>query len=327
MWIYLCGEANRGDVVKIGHSNQRTMAERIKSIDAEQHSDERFVLLAAMRGELRAEKLIQEHFEPYRLERGRKTEYFKATEPIVEYVLWLRAQHFISVDPTDSEDLVPAEDLNGWLPRPERRIPRPPDDDDALFSHHLQFVGPLAGTFWNWMPNPLASFQDYFTPPDIVSRAWDAMGGIDLDAASHFLANKDLVAAGIRIPDWFTRTHSAFDHPWHGRVWLNPPYGEYLPWFARIDGEIDAGHVDQVCMISPMWAFGTVQAQPYMTKAAALIVLSPTPKFKNPADPTKTGHNQPHAIVYWGDDRDQFLAAFADIGIPCTIAGMKGNGQ
>jgi hypothetical protein len=319
MWVYLLGEANGAEVVKVGRTDQPTVASRIKTINGDQHSDERFVLLAAMRGEARAERAILRYFAEHLEPRGSHREYLRAVEPVVGYVIWLRAQHFVSVDPTDTEDLVMAEDVNGWVPREDRRLPRPPDTTDALFSPHLQLSGPLAGTAWDWLPDPMASYQDYFTPPDIVARAWRAMGGIDLDAASHFLANKRLVENGIRIAEYFTRGHSAFDHDWHGRVWLNPPYGENLPWFERMGAELDSGRVTQVCMISPMWAFATVQAQPYMSRAAAMVVLSPTPKFHNPGDPTRTGTNNPHAVVYWGDNPAGFLTAFADVAIPCLI--------
>jgi hypothetical protein len=321
MWIYVLGESKDGRVVKIGKTDRPLVADRMKSINGEQHSDETFVLLAAMRGEPRAERILLDHFSHARLTtRGRRREYFNACSELVEYVIWLRAQHFVSADPFDTEDLFMAEDLNAWIPRPDRRLPPPPEPVDTLFSKHLQLDGPLAGTAWAWMPDPRASYNDYFTPADIVRRAWRAMDGIDLDPASHFIANKQLVENGIRIPAYFTPSHSAFDHPWQGRVWLNPPYGNYLPWFESIEREMAEGRVTQVCMISPMWAFGTVQARPHMDRAAALIVLSPTPTFYNPGDPTKTGTNQPHAIVYWGGRVAEFLGAFEDIGIACRLA-------
>lgn len=319
MWVYLLGEATEGRVIKVGKTDKPTVADRIKTVNADQHSDQWFVLLAAMRGDKLAETRIKDHFASIREDRGRRTEYFKAEDPIVEYMLWLRSQYFVSVSANDPEDLVPAEDFNLWLPRDDRRRPRPPIDDTMLFSRFTQLKGELAGTAWDWVPDPFESYQDYFTPAEIVSRASDAMGGIDLDAASHFLANKRLVQHGVHVGRYFTRAYSAFDHPWEKRVWLNPPYGENLPWFERIAHELAAGRTEQVCMLSPMWAFSTIQAQQFMASASAMVVLSPTPKFHNPGDPTKTGVNDPHAIVYWGSHPERFTRAFADVGIPCRI--------
>jgi hypothetical protein len=321
MWVYLAGEAKQGKVIKIGSSKAATMAARLKDIDRDMSVlGENYVLLAAMRGETRAEIFTQDYFRQYQLDRGSREEYFAAEPPLVEYALWLRAQYCVNVDPTATEEFIPAEDINYWLPKPERRIPPPPDDLDVLFSRHIQMgKGVLAGTAWDWVPDPLHSFQDYFTPPEIVALAEQAMGGIDLDPASHFIANKRLIEAGVHIGQYFTRSHDAFEHDWYGRIWLNPPYGDNLPWFQRLDHEMAAGRVTQLCMLSPMWTFNTLQAQPYMATAAAMVVLSPTPKFYNPGDPTKTGKNHPHAIVYWGDRRADFLVAFKDIGIPCRL--------
>ena len=322
-WVYILGERD-GRAVKIGRSDGATVAPRLKQVNGEQMSDESFVLLAAMRGDATAETALLDYFAQWRQPRGRRREYHEPVTEIVEYVLWLRSQWFVSLDATDTAEIVAEEERNHWIPRVDRRLPAPPDDPDALFPRHLQLAGPLAGTAWAWMPDPYASFQDYFTPPDIVARASQAMGGVDLDAASHFLANKAFWQAGVHVGDYFTVNRSAFDHDWAERVWLNPPYGDYLPWFTRMADEMAAGRVRQVCMISPMWAFSTQQAREYVLAADAMVVLVPTPKFTNPANPDKTGTNQPHAIVYWGNRRAEFLAAFAEIGIACHLEELTG---
>ena len=320
MWVYVAGEVNDGKVIKIGSTKAATVATRLQNVNGDMSVlGERFVLLAAMRSEPRAEKNLHNYFAAFRLDRGNRTEYFRADPALVEYVLWLRAQYCTSVTATDAEELLAAEDINYWLPRPERRIAPPPEEPDVLFARHIQLQGELAGTAWDWMPDPLASYNDYFTPPELVARAERAMSGIDLDPASHFEANKRFIQAGIRIGRYFTRAHNAFDNEWNGNIWLNPPYGDYRPWFERITEQIAAGHVGQVCMISPMWAFGTKLARPHVDAAAAMCVLRPTPQFYNPSDPTKTGRNDPHAVVYWGDRVGAFYDAFDDAGIFCHL--------
>ena len=63
----------------------------------------------------------------------------------------------------------------------------------------------------------------WLTPPHII----DALGVFDLDPCA--------------APDWPTaRRHlvlptDGLAEPWHGRVWLNPPYGaEAWAWLARL---------------------------------------------------------------------------------------------
>lgn len=319
VWIYALGET-AGKIVKFGRNGTGDLRGRIRQINDEQHSEERFVLLAALRSEPQLETVLKRTFDPYRARRGRRTEYYDAAAPVVEYLLWLRAQHFTVTDLDDAvEDAVPVAPVSAVTPGAGRHHDIPEPEPGALLAANTQLRGPLAGTGWDYLPDPMASHQDYFTPADIVARAAVAMGGVDLDAASHKHANKLFRAAGIVFPEFFTESHSAFEHPWRARVWLNPPYGENLPWFQRFAAERAAGRVEQMCMLSPMWAFNTRQALPFVATASAMCVLSPTPKFYNPAEPGRTGTNQPHAIVYWGPRRREFREAFADVGIPCEL--------
>jgi hypothetical protein len=82
---------------------------------------------------------------------------------------------------------------------------------------------------------------------------------------------------------------------------------------------MDAGRTSQLCMLSPVYVFTTGVAQPIMARSAAAVLLTPTPKFYNPGEPNKTGTNLPHAIVYWGARRREFLRAYRKWGIPFTL--------
>lgn len=290
-------------------------------------TDHSYVLLAALRGPRTAEKTVQDYFEPIRLRKGPRREYFRPTDDLIGYVLWLRQQWYVTTSLDTDEGDMPEEPFSSWLPTDAtRRVERPVPDPDKLFQTYVQMgTSPLAGTFWAFMPDPLPTYQDYFTPPDIVRRAEEAMGGIDLDAASHFLAHQKFWKAGIKIGDFYSVNRSAFDFEWHGRVWLNPPYGNNEPWFNRAEAMLDRGCVQQLCMLSPMWAFTTALAKPMTRRASASVVLTPTPTFQNPGNPLKTGSNQPHAIFYWGARADAFLDAYEDVGIPFQVVLRNGD--
>ena len=63
---------------------------------------------------------------------------------------------------------------------------------------------------------------EWYTPPDL----FDALGlDFDLDPASPVNLPHWIPAAEYYSEDGHTR-------PWHGRVWLNPPYGPALPAFV-----------------------------------------------------------------------------------------------
>jgi hypothetical protein len=60
-------------------------------------------------------------------------------------------------------------------------------------------------------------------PPDIMERAREALGGIDLDPATHPIAQQTIGAA-----TFYTAADNGLDRPWFGRVWLNPPFNRTL---------------------------------------------------------------------------------------------------
>lgn len=318
MWVYVLGERD-GGTVKIGKTNNPRVADRIGGVNGEQMSDESYVLLVAVRSSATGEKVTKDYFKPWRQSRGSHTEYFDAVDEVVEWVLWVRQQWFASFVDTDTDGDVYEAHPDEWVPKPGRREERPPVDPNKFIQDSQQLTGHLAGTAWDWMPDLTASFQDYFTPPELVGMAAEAMGGIDLDAASHWIANRRLHDHKVNVGEYFHTNKSAFTHDWLDKVWLNPPYGENDRWFCRALEMMDAGRTTQLCMLSPVYVFSTGIAKPIMRRASAAVLLTPTPEFYNPGAPTKTGTNLPHCIVYWGPRRHEFLQSFATVGIPFEL--------
>jgi hypothetical protein len=312
-WIYFLGEM-RGEDIKIGRSTGKTLRDRIASVNADQMTGARYELLAGLRGDPKDEAAVKRYFRPLqRDDKGTRTEYFIPAPELAEYVNWLRQWWWVAVDQDVEIGALEAAAPDHWLPTATRRVPCPKADPELLIQPFQDLNGSLAGSPWDWLISPKASVQDYFTPLELVEAAREAMGGIDLDAASHPVANREL-----RIPDYFHINRSAFEHDWYGRVWLNPPYGNNAPWFERILQFLDAGAIDQLCMLSPMWAFTAAQARPVMERSAATVLLSPTPEFWGNAQ-NRTGSNHPHAIVYFGPRVAEFMDAFAPYGIPLAM--------
>jgi hypothetical protein len=73
------------------------------------------------------------------------------------------------------------------------------------------------------MPNPHHSSDsvEHFTPVDIVERARQLMGLIDLDPASTKACN----AERIHAKRYYTKEDNGLTKRWSGRVFLNPPGG------------------------------------------------------------------------------------------------------
>lgn len=315
VWVYILGEKN-GEDVKVGHTKAPTLRDRIKAVNSEQTTTASYVLLAGVHATTKDENLIKTYFAEYvRTDKGRRREYFQPVAPIIEYANWLRSQWWSTIDASDLLADAPIIEPDHWLPAEGRAITPPARDELKIVQDYEDPSDTLYNTAWSWMAGQKAGVQDYFTPPEIVDAARTAMGGIDLDAASHPLANRE-----HKIPDYFHTGRSAFHNDWYGRVWLNPPYGNNAPWFECITKYTDTGAVEQLCMLSPMWAFQTRLALPVMERATGLILLSPTPRFWGNKDPDKSGSNQPHGVIYIGERQQEFHQAFARFGFPMRPA-------
>ena len=61
--------------------------------------------------------------------------------------------------------------------------------------------------------------KDWFTPAYLIEAARRAMGSIDVDPASHAIAQK-----WVKADVFYTVEQNGLEQPWFGNIWLNPPY-------------------------------------------------------------------------------------------------------
>lgn len=66
-------------------------------------------------------------------------------------------------------------------------------------------------------------WDEWLTPPHILR----ALGSFDLDPCAPANRPWDTAAEHISLPD------NGLAVPWHGRVWLNPPYGNHTDKWVR----------------------------------------------------------------------------------------------
>jgi hypothetical protein len=85
---------------------------------------------------------------------------------------------------------------------------------------------------------------EWETPPILFAKLHEEFD-FTLDAcASH---------RNHKIDNYFTKKDDALTKPWHGRVWINPPYerGRLMEWVEKIIEEIESGRAEVVVALLP----------------------------------------------------------------------------
>lgn len=157
--------------------------------------------------------------------------------------------------------------------------------------------------------------EEWYSPVAFVKAVRQMLGGIDLDPASCTLANKV-----VQATTYFTKEDDGLKQEWHGKIFLNPPYGRVGTdrqkgltevWIEKLIAEHRAGHVSEAILL--------VNAYLYKRWFARLLwehlVCVPTGRleFWNAQD--KAGRS-PHssALVYFGVQEQRFIDIFSSFG-------------
>ncbi|WP_215844542.1 phage N-6-adenine-methyltransferase [Acidithiobacillus montserratensis] len=91
--------------------------------------------------------------------------------------------------------------------------------------------------------------QEWYTPPEIYRPILSALQreDFDCDPASPHLDGP--IPAQVR----FTATENGLLQPWHGVVWLNPPYGRAIRlWVQKALQEVQQGRADCIILLVPV---------------------------------------------------------------------------
>lgn len=147
--------------------------------------------------------------------------------------------------------------------------------------------------------------EEWYTPYEIIKRAEQALGEIDLDPC----AEKE---EGVPAKEHYKKEDDGLSKDWNGRVFLNPPYGRKIgAWVEKLVAE----HRDEKRTTA------AVALLPSRTDTQWYAMLDDFPrcqllgrlKFrgaKGAEHPAPFGS----VVVYLGGDEDAFRRAFGDLG-------------
>jgi phage N-6-adenine-methyltransferase len=128
--------------------------------------------------------------------------------------------------------------------------------------------------------------DDWYTPPYIIEAiglTYDLdpcapKGGVPwIPAAAHYSLDDD-----------------GLSQPWHGRVWLNPPYSKPYPWVERL-----AEHGDGIALVPADTS--TRGWHRWVVSAEVVLFLRDRVQFVQPGNDNVTSARFPSALVAFGE--------------------------
>jgi phage N-6-adenine-methyltransferase len=152
--------------------------------------------------------------------------------------------------------------------------------------------------------------NQWFTPDFYMEMVRDVLGSIDLDPASHPLAQERICAT-----HFFTEDDDGLSKDWFGKVWLNPPYAQPAigHFVDKMLMEAASGRIEEAIMLTHNYT-DTGWFQKAARAATAICFTKGRIKFVSP-DGEVAAPTQGQAFFYFGSDPGIFFDVFRDVGL------------
>lgn len=175
--------------------------------------------------------------------------------------------------------------------------------DDALTAAAGEMERPSLAGIQQRSPGMFSSASpEWYTPRHVVEAVVEAMDGIDLDPCAE-------PARAVPAAQHFTATDDGLGRPWHGRVYMNPPYGREIgAWVDKLADEYEAGRVTEAIALVPSRTDTSWWAH---LPAAMVCFVTGRLAFSDHENPAPF----PSAVAYLGQNPERFATAFLPLGL------------
>jgi phage N-6-adenine-methyltransferase len=147
---------------------------------------------------------------------------------------------------------------------------------------------------------------EWYTPSKWVEMARTAMGSIDIDPASHYVAQRT-----VQADDWYDQERDGLKHDWPGNVWLNPPYARGLieAFIEKVVSQFVSGITKQAVILVDSRS-DTKWFHTLCSTASAVAFTKGRVNFYNQSTESSSPVSG-SAFVYLGPHPDVFHTAFS----------------
>jgi phage N-6-adenine-methyltransferase len=150
--------------------------------------------------------------------------------------------------------------------------------------------------------------NEWYTPPQYVEAAREAMGSIDLDPASCETAQ-----ANVKAERYFDIDQNGLDKPWRGNVWLNPPYSKDLVGLFAAKVVEESQRYDQAIVLVNN-ATDTAWFHQLSSVASAACFFRGRIKFLDKTGNPANTPVQGQVAIYIGPNPKRFCQCFEHMG-------------
>jgi hypothetical protein len=148
---------------------------------------------------------------------------------------------------------------------------------------------------------------DWYTPARYIDAARDVLGHVDLDPASSEQANQT-----VHADRYYTIDDDGLSRDWHGRIWLNPPYGQGSGLFTtKLVTEYRAGRVTAAILLLNAYGFDSAWFQPLWNHP--LCFTDHRIEFASPQHQSG-GPANANLFAYLGPEDNTFARRFSAFG-------------
>jgi phage N-6-adenine-methyltransferase len=151
--------------------------------------------------------------------------------------------------------------------------------------------------------------NEWYTPQDYIEAARFVLGEIDLDPATHPIAQD-----WIKAKTFFTEQDDGLTKDWRGRVWLNPPYSrdKIKAFINKTVEEIEAARVTAAIVLTHAYT-DTEWFHKISPVMQALCFTNGRIAFTDPGG-EPCAPTQGQVFLYYGADVETFGTVFRSFG-------------